>query len=209
MSNYPFFRTDKMCRERWISHLDPSLKRSLIYFNLFLLVFRNYWCNDEDIILLSEYLIHSKKWSNISLKLPGRNVHSVKNRFYSLLNQNEISMNSPDLLGEISRLLKAFKQNSNKKIKSENQKNQFPNVYYNSTEGNQQNNYFFAPYPAFSFNPITNTIFNNNFQIIESSDGIFIFFSFLIFFRFFSNEYQYSRIIFENVCNTTKRELQS
>lgn len=121
-----------MCRERWISHLDPSLKK-------------NYWENREDIILLSEYLLHSTKWLKISLKLPGRNVHCVKNRFYSLMNQNGISTRNPNMLKEIIKLLDCLKQKSNKKIKSDKKIDQVPNLYYTGIAGNQQNNYFLAP----------------------------------------------------------------
>lgn len=51
---------------------------------------RNLWEIQEDIILLSEYLIHSSKWTKISQKLKGRTIYCVKNRFHSLLNKNGI-----------------------------------------------------------------------------------------------------------------------
>ena len=66
------FRQSKQCRERWTNHLDPSLKKGS-------------WTNREDVILLKEFLVKGKKWSEIAKKLPGRTENSVKNRWVSLL----------------------------------------------------------------------------------------------------------------------------
>ena len=42
------------------------------------------WSDEEDLILLKEYMQNSGKWSQISQKLSRRNCYSVKNRFESL-----------------------------------------------------------------------------------------------------------------------------
>ena len=49
--------------------------------------FRNGWTLEEDIVLLEKALNNPKKWSKISIHFPGRNQHSVKNRFIYLINK--------------------------------------------------------------------------------------------------------------------------
>ena len=66
------FRQGKQCRDRWTNHLDPNLKKGS-------------WTDDEDVLLLNEFLQKGKKWSEIAKKLPGRTENSVKNRWISLL----------------------------------------------------------------------------------------------------------------------------
>lgn len=73
------FRQSKQCRERWTNHLDPSLKKGS-------------WLNKEDVILLKEFLVKGKKWSEIAKKLPGRTENSVKNRWVSLLKKYKSEM---------------------------------------------------------------------------------------------------------------------
>lgn len=46
---------------------------------------RKPWTFAEDHILLNEFLLHGSKWTLISEKLKGRNVFSVKNRFFHLI----------------------------------------------------------------------------------------------------------------------------
>jgi len=51
------------------------------------LFYRNGWTLEEDIVLLEKALNNPKKWSKISIHFPGRNQHSVKNRFIYLINK--------------------------------------------------------------------------------------------------------------------------
>lgn len=66
------FRLGKHCRERWLNHLDPSLKK-------------NDWTPEEDEIILINQAKIGNKWSIISKLLPGRTENQVKNRWKSIL----------------------------------------------------------------------------------------------------------------------------
>lgn len=77
------FRQSKQCRERWINHLDPNLKKGS-------------WTDEEDLQLLKELSQRGKKWSEIAKTLPGRTENSVKNRWISLLRKYKLEGN-PEL----------------------------------------------------------------------------------------------------------------
>ena len=56
---------DAQCRERWLNHLDPSLKKGE-------------WSKEEDDILLRAQAKWGNSWTRIAELLPGRCVcHSV------------------------------------------------------------------------------------------------------------------------------------
>lgn len=60
----------KQCRERWVNHLDPTLKKTP-------------WTDEEDLILRDTHAEIGNRWRNIALLLPGRSENSVKNRWNS------------------------------------------------------------------------------------------------------------------------------
>lgn len=65
-----------------------------IFFLIIFRIFRKPWTKIEDIILLNEFLEHGSKWTLISEKIKGKNVFSIKNRFFHLINKfngNKIS----------------------------------------------------------------------------------------------------------------------
>ena len=66
------FRTGKHCREHWLNHLDPNLKKSE-------------WTPDEDQVIFTNQARIGNKWSVISKLLPGRTENQVKNRWKSIL----------------------------------------------------------------------------------------------------------------------------
>jgi len=67
-------RIGKQCRERWLNHLDSSVRKSP-------------WTDAEDDILLREQRRKGNKWCQISKLLPGRPENAVKNRWNSLMNR--------------------------------------------------------------------------------------------------------------------------
>ena len=81
-----FFMTDKQCKERWLNHLNPYLKRFFIR-NLYFInfVYRNSWTKAEDLQLIHESIKFKTKWSKIARSVVGRTQHAVKNRFINLI----------------------------------------------------------------------------------------------------------------------------
>ncbi|KAL3919109.1 MAG: hypothetical protein SGILL_003918, partial [Bacillariaceae sp.] len=59
-------RQGKQCRERFVNHLDPELKKGE-------------WTDDEESILIAMHETHGNRWANISKQLPGRSDNDVKN----------------------------------------------------------------------------------------------------------------------------------
>lgn len=72
-------RNGKQCRERWVNHLDPSLKH-------------DEWTTDEDKILFEQYKIYGSKWASIAAHIPGRSANATKNR-YKLIQSKNMEMN--------------------------------------------------------------------------------------------------------------------
>ena len=77
-------RRPESIRDRYYTHLDPTLKKSP-------------WTREEDEILFKNQLRIGNKWSEISKLLPGRSVNSIKNRFHNnkkkwlkVLNNNQM-----------------------------------------------------------------------------------------------------------------------
>ena len=79
-------RVARKCRERWLNHLDPRIKKGN-------------WTEEEDRRLLKLQQKYGNRWSDISKKLEGRNENSVKNRWKSLCKKS-VKKKSHDTMSE-------------------------------------------------------------------------------------------------------------
>jgi myb proto-oncogene protein len=64
-------RTARQCRERWMNHLSPAVKKG-------------HWTAKEDQTIIEEQKIHGNRWAVIARALPGRMGNDVKIRFKTL-----------------------------------------------------------------------------------------------------------------------------
>ncbi len=68
-------RTGKQCRERYVNHLDPEMKKTA-------------WTADEDNVIRDMFPEFETKWSKYMVLLPGRSDNAIKNRYHMIARNN-------------------------------------------------------------------------------------------------------------------------
>lgn len=69
-------RSGKQCKERWVNHLDPNMKRDK-------------WTQEEDLAILKLHKTMGHQWSKISKIIGNRTDSAIKNRVKSLVNKQK------------------------------------------------------------------------------------------------------------------------
>lgn len=78
-------RHGKQCRERYVNHLDPNLKKGE-------------WTDDEEAILIALHEHHGNRWAVIARQLPGRSDNDIKNHWYSTIQRKFQSLGRQELI---------------------------------------------------------------------------------------------------------------
>lgn len=82
-------RTGKQCRERYINHLDPDMKKTP-------------WTIEEDDVIRDLFPEVGTKWSQYMESLPGRSDNAIKNRYHVISRSNFESRSRSDSCSMVS-----------------------------------------------------------------------------------------------------------
>mmetsp|Transcript_2922 Transcript_2922/g.4287 ORF Transcript_2922/g.4287 Transcript_2922/m.4287 type:complete len:419 (+) Transcript_2922:47-1303(+) len=100
-------RLGKQCRERWMNHLDPKIRKDP-------------FTEEEDELIIELHAIYGTQWTKIRKDLPGRTDNAIKNRFYSHLKKKTKTVTPRDNKRASSKP-RVRKQNPAKKRKVNNE----------------------------------------------------------------------------------------
>ena len=86
-----FVKKPKSIRERWLSHLNPTVKKYITHNH------RDDWDLKQDIRLFKMIKEKGRKWSKIAKAFGNRTQHAVKNRYNQLVSKFEREAKSENI----------------------------------------------------------------------------------------------------------------
>ena len=138
-------RIGKQCRERYVNHLDPNLKKGG-------------WTEREEQILLDAHAKNGNKWADIAKLLPGRSENSAKNHWYSTIQRKyggpkpPPKAPAPSDMTDIINMRNPYLPTNRQNYYPTNNNATYTTYYGHPTQAtNDENN--LTPRPTFAYSP--------------------------------------------------------
>lgn len=113
-------RQGKQCRERYVNHLDPNLKKGE-------------WSDDEEAILIALHEHHGNRWANIAKQLPGRSDNDIKNHWYSTIQRKFQTHGQEKLIAAAIQQVQLMVNKQGQIVPNKNFNNSTPGATYSQT----------------------------------------------------------------------------